>query len=90
MRIYPNNAHEFKGKTIFTLWDHEECGGYGDFSEEEEAVNAAGAILTRYERSIERIPFMLLVAEVPSRHTGRYDDVRYRIELELAEEATKC
>jgi hypothetical protein len=81
MRIYPNNAHEFKGKTVFTLWDHEENGGYGYFSEEDEAVTAAGKVMST-PGFYGHIPFMLLVAEVPSKHTGFYNDIRCRIELE--------
>jgi hypothetical protein len=84
MQIYPSNAHEFRGKTIFTLWDHEENGGYGHYSAEREAIDAAGRIMARVERSIERIPYMLLVAQVPSRVQGYYEDVRCRIELEPA------
>jgi hypothetical protein len=81
MRIYPSNYHQFDTKVLFSLWDHEQAGGYGCFSDEDEAVRAAGEIMAR-PGFYGPIPFMLLVAQTPSRTFGRMEHIKYRIELE--------
>lgn len=70
MRIYPDNCRQFEGQTIFTLWDHDECGGYGYFSEKQEAIDFAARVfeLRSYYGSI---PFMLLIEQTAPRRISQ-------------------
>lgn len=77
MKIYPNNSHQFKGKTTFALWDNEENGGYGHFSDRDEAITEAGKIMSN-PSDYGHIPYMLLVVNNP----GGSEYVTNRIQLE--------